>query len=210
MERDATDQLDVVMALAERANGRLANGGKGLGQELVELLPVLEPLAKTPGLAAQLIIRKRGNVGLEAVDRVDILAKTADIAVVGRSEDALCHCGEHGIPLKTRALQKGQEAPADALGNCVRRCKERPSRSQLTGADMGLTGGCMCGAVRYELTSDPFDCGWCHCRTCQLNSGSPAMVFASVPERDLVWTAGADKVKSVASSSFGHREFCGE
>ena len=29
---------------------------------------------------------------------------------------------------------------------------------------MGLAGGCMCGAVRYELLSDPFDCGWCHCR----------------------------------------------
>jgi hypothetical protein len=68
----------------------------------------------------------------------------------------------------------------------------------------------MCGAVRYELTSEPFDCGWCHCRTCQLNSGAPAMVLASVPEGDLVWTKGADKVKSVSSSSFGHREFCAE
>jgi hypothetical protein len=75
---------------------------------------------------------------------------------------------------------------------------------------MGLTGGCMCGAVRYELASDPFDCGWCHCRTCQLNSGAPAMVFASVPAADLVWTKGGDKVRSVPSSRFGHRSFCGE
>ncbi|MBV9528110.1 GFA family protein [Sphingomonas sp.] len=75
---------------------------------------------------------------------------------------------------------------------------------------MGLTGGCMCGTVRYELKSDPFDCGWCHCRTCQLTSGAPAMVFASVPEGDLAWTSGASSVKSVASSSFGHRTFCGE
>ena len=73
---------------------------------------------------------------------------------------------------------------------------------------MGLTGGCLCGAVRYELKSDPFDCGWCHCRTCQLNSGAPAMVFASVPDGDLHWTQGADKVGSVRSSSFGHREYC--
>ena len=75
---------------------------------------------------------------------------------------------------------------------------------------MGLTGGCMCGAVRYELLSDPFDCGWCHCRTCQLTSGAPAMVFASVAEGDLVWTRGAENVRSVASSSFGHRYFCGQ
>ena len=73
-----------------------------------------------------------------------------------------------------------------------------------------LTGGCMCGAVRYILKSAPYDCGYCHCRTYQLNSGAPAMVFASVAEGDLVWTDGRDKVKSVASSSFGHREFCSE
>ncbi len=74
---------------------------------------------------------------------------------------------------------------------------------------MGMTGGCMCGAIRYELGSDPFDCGWCHCRTCQLNSGAPAMVFATVPDGDFVWTKGADAVRSVSSSSFGHRFFCG-
>jgi hypothetical protein len=68
----------------------------------------------------------------------------------------------------------------------------------------------MCGAVRYELRSEPFDCGWCHCRTCQLTSGAPAMVFASVPDGELVWTEGAGLVKSVRSSSFGHRSFCGE
>jgi hypothetical protein len=73
-----------------------------------------------------------------------------------------------------------------------------------------FTGGCACGAVRYELASAPFDAGWCHCRTCQLNSGAPAMVFASVPAGDLVWTRGADKVRTFKSSSFGHRRFCGE
>ena len=72
-----------------------------------------------------------------------------------------------------------------------------------------LTGGCMCGAVRYRLASEPFDAGWCHCRTCQLTSGAPAMVFASVPDGDLVWTKGASDVRTVRSSSFGQRAFCG-
>ena len=70
-------------------------------------------------------------------------------------------------------------------------------------------GGCACGAVRYALNSTPFDAGWCHCRICRLTSGAPAMVFASVPAGDLVWTRGADQVKSFKSSSFGHRRFCG-
>jgi hypothetical protein len=66
----------------------------------------------------------------------------------------------------------------------------------------------MCGAIRYELASDPFDCGWCHCRTCQLISGSPAMVFASVPIEDFRWTDGESEVSDVKSSSFGRRKFC--
>ncbi len=68
----------------------------------------------------------------------------------------------------------------------------------------------MCGAVRYEVRSAPFDCGWCHCRTCQLASGAPAMVFASVPSQDFVWTEGEEHVRKVASSSFGQRSFCGK
>ncbi|MFC7537502.1 GFA family protein [Sphingomonas sp. GCM10030256] len=74
---------------------------------------------------------------------------------------------------------------------------------------MTQTGGCLCGAVRYRLASEPFDAGWCHCRTCQLNSGSPAMAFASVPVGDWIVEQGAEAVRQVKSSSFGHREGCG-
>ena len=72
-----------------------------------------------------------------------------------------------------------------------------------------LAGGCLCGAVRYRLESKPFDGGWCHCRTCQLNSGAPAMAFASVRNGDWVVTAGANKLRRTRSSSFAERLFCG-
>lgn len=71
------------------------------------------------------------------------------------------------------------------------------------------TGGCLCGRVRFELASKPGDCGWCHCRTCQLFGGAPAMPFASVPAGDFAWTKGEDDVRSIQSSSFGSRSFCG-
>ena len=71
-----------------------------------------------------------------------------------------------------------------------------------------ISGGCACGQVRYEVKSRPYDAGWCHCRTCQLHSGSPATVFASVPAEDLVFTQGADAIRTIASSSFGRRTFC--
>jgi hypothetical protein len=73
-----------------------------------------------------------------------------------------------------------------------------------------LTGGCACGALRYELTSEPFDAGWCHCRTCQLVSGAPAMAFASVPPRDLAFTQGEGRLRRFRSSEFGSRQYCGD
>jgi hypothetical protein len=71
------------------------------------------------------------------------------------------------------------------------------------------TGRCLCGAVRYRLEGDPFDCGWCHCRTCQLNSGAPAMAFASVKAGEWVVTEGEEHVRRVRSSSLAERLFCG-
>lgn len=66
----------------------------------------------------------------------------------------------------------------------------------------------MCGAVRYRVASTPYDAGWCHCRTCQLNSGSPAMAFATVPFTDFHFIHGADLAGTVASSETGQRCFC--
>jgi hypothetical protein len=75
-----------------------------------------------------------------------------------------------------------------------------------TAAD--LTGGCLCGAVRYRLAGTPFDAGWCHCRTCQLNSGSPAMAFAKVLSDDFVIESGGERIRRYASSAVAERWFC--
>ena len=77
-------------------------------------------------------------------------------------------------------------------------------------SQLNWVGGCLCGTVRYELKSEPFDCGWCHCRTCQMTSGAPAMVFASVRHCDWVATKGREAIRTVKSSSFGHRGFCSQ
>nr|WP_283938362.1 GFA family protein [Sphingomonas alba] len=77
-------------------------------------------------------------------------------------------------------------------------------------SQLNRTGGCLCGTVRFELKSEPLDAGWCHCRTCQLNSGAPAMAFASVRAGDWVAISGAESVRMVKSSGFGHRGFCGK
>lgn len=70
----------------------------------------------------------------------------------------------------------------------------------------GLEGGCLCGAIRYELLSTPFEAGYCHCTLCRRASGAPVLAFATVPLNDfslLSETPGKRK-----SSWFGERWFC--
>ncbi|MCD0506088.1 GFA family protein [Bordetella petrii] len=46
-----------------------------------------------------------------------------------------------------------------------------------------LTGGCQCGAVRYEITAEPMTAATCHCRDCQYASGgAPAHALLVAPE----------------------------
>ncbi len=47
-----------------------------------------------------------------------------------------------------------------------------------------ITGGCMCGAVRYEATEPPQKVGYCHCRMCQKWTGNlffPYAMFRGSP-----------------------------
>ncbi|GLQ57253.1 GFA family protein [Devosia nitrariae] len=39
-------------------------------------------------------------------------------------------------------------------------------------------GGCLCGAVRYEVRGEPYQAGVCHCLTCRKLTGSAFSVTA--------------------------------
>jgi hypothetical protein len=45
-----------------------------------------------------------------------------------------------------------------------------------------ISGGCACGAVRYECNLDPVIMLNCHCRNCQQASGSGYAAVAAVPK----------------------------
>ena len=43
------------------------------------------------------------------------------------------------------------------------------------------SGGCLCGAVRYESAGEPLFSLLCHCRDCQHQSGSAYVAAMRVP-----------------------------
>ena len=69
-----------------------------------------------------------------------------------------------------------------------------------------MTGGCQCGAVRYELYSEPTEPSICHCRMCQKAFGNYIAPLAGVPPKDLAWVRGQPGV--FRSSEAVERGFC--
>ena len=71
------------------------------------------------------------------------------------------------------------------------------------------TGGCLCGAVRYEAKGEPLYCGHCYCGDCRKASGSgfvPFMGFAASAVR----FSGETRVFTTRAANGGaaDRNFC--
>jgi len=75
-----------------------------------------------------------------------------------------------------------------------------------------ITGGCACGAIRYEVTADPIVMFNCHCRDCQKTSGGPYIPVFYVPANGFKITKGTPKYYSTGSEMMSDniRGFCPE
>jgi len=59
-----------------------------------------------------------------------------------------------------------------------------------------LTGGCLCGAVRYEVDQDPVWAHSCHCSRCRRITGSAFAANLFVPLDSLRYTRGRDDLET--------------
>ena len=58
-----------------------------------------------------------------------------------------------------------------------------------------LTGSCMCGGVRFELTEPPEGAGYCHCTRCQKRTGTAASASARIVPGSLRVTEGEELIR---------------
>jgi hypothetical protein len=75
-----------------------------------------------------------------------------------------------------------------------------------------FSGGCLCGAIRYECTAKPEEIQMfrCHCRDCQQVTGGAFSPVVFVPARTVKFTRGSIRHHFTASEAGGKhkRGFC--
>ncbi len=72
-----------------------------------------------------------------------------------------------------------------------------------------LTGGCLCGAVRYRIDGPLGPVVLCHCSQCRKAQGSAFGANAPVSADDFSLLQGAEALVHYASSPGKWRAFCG-
>ena len=74
---------------------------------------------------------------------------------------------------------------------------------------MTMTGGCLCGQVRYETDAAPAWTAICYCRDCQRSSGSGYVPVMGVARRDMRITGDTSTYETVsARGGPSTRHFC--
>jgi hypothetical protein len=78
-------------------------------------------------------------------------------------------------------------------------------------ADPVLSGGCLCGGVRFELSEPPLAANYCHCTRCQRRTGSAASAQARIDGRGFRVLQGESLIKAWRHPDGGFEKcFCSE
>lgn len=72
-----------------------------------------------------------------------------------------------------------------------------------------LTGGCLCGGVRFEIAEPLLVAGYCHCTRCQRRTGTAASVSAQVVPGSLRILSGEELIRTWTPPDGSSKVFCG-
>jgi len=148
-----------------------------------------------------------GN-GVNAAARLEALAEPGGIAVSGQVMEQVR--GKIDVDLDDAGYKKFKDGDAPLHVYMTRAKRGRvggfmdldPDALQKT----LVAGGCLCGAVRYEVNAPALSSGYCHCRICQKFTGSTMCAYTAFPASSVRFTGAEPKYFS--SSPIARRGFC--
>jgi hypothetical protein len=76
--------------------------------------------------------------------------------------------------------------------------------------DHHLTGACLCGGVRFEITKPLTGASYCHCTRCQRRTGTGASANGSLEPGSVRFLQGEELVKAWEPDEGWGKLFCGE
>jgi len=71
-----------------------------------------------------------------------------------------------------------------------------------------LSGGCLCGGVRFEIEGPLLSAGYCHCTRCQRRTGTGSSINGRVRPGGLRVTAGEELVRVYRPPDGAAKAFC--
>jgi hypothetical protein len=76
--------------------------------------------------------------------------------------------------------------------------------------ELPLTGGCGCGAVRFEITAPLVGAVYCHCTRCQHRTGTAASASGRAEPGSFHIVAGEDRLRAWRPDGGAEKWFCGD
>jgi hypothetical protein len=74
--------------------------------------------------------------------------------------------------------------------------------------ELPLTGGCLCGAVRFEVSEPLVSSGYCHCTRCQRRTGTAASPGARIAPGSLRVLSGEELIRAYEPDDGFAKVFC--
>lgn len=159
------------------------------------------------------VIHDRGDIygdGVNLAARVQALAEPGGLCVTGSVYELLSDKSNHGFDdlgyrrfkniaqsVRVYSLKIDENASAAGRGIFFEHLEDpRPL----------VTGGCLCGEVRFEIRGKDIGSSFCHCRMCQRFSGAPLSAGTGFLLDDFRVTQGEPKIYQ--SSVIAERVFC--
>lgn len=178
--------------------GEVIVDGREIYGDGVNVAARLETLAVPGGICVSESIHNQleGKLDLEFADLGAKKVKNIEKPI---QTYAICLEGQSADQLRASALESElhKSLPSEF---------QKPFFDALDSDSTLITGGCLCGAVRYRIDQPPIDTMYCHCSMCQRFAGAPVVAATAVPRPSLKFVRGAPRFYQ--SSPIAKRGFC--